>query len=81
MLVQYGISQASSMLDQKPAIPISNSTKVQPSAAAAAKSLQSCPSADRYKNVVKYKIRGINIAEEETDVNFYRKHNDCISKY
>lgn len=56
------------MLDQKPAIPISNSTKVQ-------------SSADRYKNVVKYKIRGINIAEEETDVNFYRKHNDCISKY
>ena len=69
------------MLDQKPAIPISNSTKVQSSAAAAAKSLQSCLSADRYKNVVKYKIRGINIAEEETDVIFYRKHNDCISKY
>ena len=68
------------MLDQKPAIPISNSTKVH-SSAAAAKSLQSCPSADRYKNVVKYKIRGINIAEEETDVIFYRKHNDCISKY
>ena len=39
-----------------------------------------CTSANRYNNVVKCKIRGINNITGKITVKFCRKHNSCISK-